>query len=48
MTILKVMFAIAIGTYVAYEITTRSKKGSSTGNGKRELSSSSERIPARP
>ena len=45
MTILKVMFAVAIGTYVAYELTMRNKKDGSSGGGKKELSPAYERVP---
>jgi hypothetical protein len=42
MTILKVMFIIAIGTYVAYELTTR-KKNILPGSGKKQLESDHDR-----
>ena len=42
MTILKVMFAVAIGTYVAYELTIRNKK---SGDRKEVLPPGQERMP---
>ncbi|QHT66833.1 hypothetical protein GXP67_09260 [Rhodocytophaga rosea] len=45
MTILKVMFAVAIGTYVAYELTIRNRKTLSSGHTKNNLSSTYQRTP---